>query len=59
MKTKKYKKVDRNTRAGNDGRLIRCPYCNKETTVYHFAWSGIKCQNCKKMVDKNEWKTLA
>ena len=59
MKTKKYKKVDRDTRAGYDGRLIRCPYCKNETKVYHFAWSGIECQSCKRMVDKNEWKTLA
>jgi len=32
------KKVDRYTRAGNDGKLIQCPECGEQSRVYHFAW---------------------
>jgi len=49
------KKVDRYTRAGNDGRLIKCPHCKKIKRVYHFAWSAVKCSGCSNMVDKSEW----
>jgi ribosomal protein S27E len=51
-------KVDRYTRAGQYGRMISCPHCKNKTTVFHFAWSGLKCQKCKKMVDKNEWNVV-
>ena len=51
-------KVNRYTRAGQWGRMIRCPHCKNITTVYHFAWSGLQCQKCKKMVDKNEWDVV-
>jgi ribosomal protein S27E len=48
-------KVNRDTRAGNWGRMIRCPFCQEIKTVYHFAWGAVQCQKCKKMVDKPEW----
>lgn len=51
------KKVDKYTRAGKNGRIIICPKCNNDTTVYHFSWSALTCQHCKKDVDKYNWKT--
>ena len=49
------KKVDRYTRAVNDGKLIQCPECGEQSRVYHFAWAGLACQGCSAMVDKGEW----
>ena len=48
--------VNRNTRAGKNGKEIICPHCNKNSRVYHFSWSAAGCLNCKKMVNKNEWR---
>ena len=32
--------------------------CNKVTTVYHFSWSALSCQQCGSMVNKYDWWTL-
>ena len=50
-----WKPLDRWTRAGSTGRVIRCPHCGLEKRVYHFSWSAVTCQGCKRMVDKYEW----
>ena len=47
------KYVDRNTRAGVDGKQIICPLCDKSSTVYHFSWSALECGGCHSMVEKN------
>ncbi len=49
------KSVDRYTRAGNKGKVIICPLCNTEATVYHFAWSALGCQSCKQMINKTDY----
>jgi len=49
------KEVNRYTRAGKDGKLIVCPVCQAITMVYHFAWSGLKCKECKAYVAKPAW----
>ena len=41
-----------------DGKIIVCPECNKVTTVYHFSWSALGCQECGAMVEKNQWRLL-
>ena len=33
----KLKKVNRYTRAGNNGKVIVCPECNHHQEVYHFS----------------------
>ena len=48
-------KVDRYTRAGNNGKVIICPECNNEARVFHFSWSALGCQDCNAMVDKYDW----
>ena len=47
--------VTKSTRAPRMGRQIVCPECNTTATVYHFAWSGLQCQHCEKMIDKYDW----
>ena len=34
------------------GKSIICPNCKTEHTVYHFDWSAIRCNVCKKDVQK-------
>ena len=47
--------VNKNTRAGKDGKQIICPQCDKSATVYHFAWSALECDGCHSDVEKNAW----
>ena len=49
------KRVDRHTRAGVLGRDIICPLCAEVLTVYHFSWSALICEHCKKIVSKYEF----
>ena len=48
--------VNRYTRAGNNGKAIKCPNCCASATVFHFSWSALGCQHCKYIVDKYDWK---
>jgi endogenous inhibitor of DNA gyrase (YacG/DUF329 family) len=54
MDTVQIKKVDRYTRAGEDGRVIVCK-CNAPIRVFHFAWTAIKCVDCGQDVKKEEY----
>lgn len=53
------KKVDKNTRAGKEGRTIYCPECNTPNKVYHFSWSAITCGGCKQMIDKYHFSVIS
>jgi len=50
-----FKTLDRYTRAGHEGKEIKCPHCGVYGWVYHFKWCALTCQGCGKMIDKNEW----
>ena len=53
-----YKKVNRYTRAGYQGREIICPMCDTVSTVYHFGWSSLSCQHCDcNYIPKISWWT--
>ena len=52
-----YKKVNRYTRAGYQGREIICPACDTVSTVYHFAWATLNCQHCDTPIVKISWWT--
>ena len=47
--------VNRYTRAGRDGKVITCPYCMSSYPVYHFSWSALVCQECKRTVEKYDY----
>ena len=49
-------KVNRYTRAGQNGKFIICPHCNQGAFVFHFSWSALSCQHCDTMINKNDWK---
>ncbi len=48
--------VNRFTRAGYNGKVIICPQCNNEATVFHFAWSALSCTHCGSSVNKTSWR---
>ena len=48
-------KVNKNTRAGHQGKDIVCPKCNHVGKVYHFTWGNLGCINCKKIINKYDW----
>lgn len=50
-------RVNKHTRCGyyRGYREIQCPECDFRQPVFHFAWSAITCQNCRKMIDKYNW----
>ncbi len=48
--------VNKFTRAGYNGKVIICPQCNNEATVFHFAWSALSCTHCGSSVNKTSWR---
>jgi len=45
----------KHTRVKRFGSHIQCPNCRSISKVYHLAWSGLGCQHCKEMIDKQNW----
>ncbi len=43
------------TRAGKNGKLVRCPVCESTRKVYNFSFSSLTCPQCKTCVQKEEW----
>ena len=50
-----FKPVNRYTRAGKNGKQIKCPNCQSVRRVYHFNFSGLTCPECKESVEKSDW----
>jgi|TARA_R110000751_G_scaffold144778_1_gene248373 ribosomal protein S27E len=55
----KQQRVNKNTRAGKNGKCIQCPDCGHKAIVYHFAWGASTCGwqagGCDRIVEKNDW----
>ena len=52
---RKFKPVPKWTHPGKKGKTIYCPDCMHGTHVGHFAWSTLRCPQCKAQTDKYEW----
>ena len=50
-----FKNLNRYTRAGREGKNIKCPNCGAYEWIYHFSWSSLRCQACDKRIKKDEW----
>ena len=50
--------VNKNTRAGYNGKWIRCPECQQTTKVYHFSWSALVCMCCRESIEKTDWRLV-
>ena len=55
MTTLYFTNVNRYTRAGKNGKQLKCPKCQSVRTIYHFNWSGLTCPECKESIDKLDW----
>ena len=55
MTTIHFTNVNRYTRAGKNGKQLKCPKCQSVRTIYHFNWSGLTCPECKESIDKYNW----
>jgi len=53
--TVSFKPITKHARAGKWGKHIMCPNCRSISKVYHFSWSGLQCQQCKELIDKQLW----
>ena len=53
------KLVNKHTRAGYNGKWIKCPNCSQTSRVFHFSWSALGCLGCKEMIDKENWNLEA
>ena len=55
-------KVNKNTRAGTNGKCLACPQCGHKQVVYHFAWFSIACGwksgGCAEQIEKNDWLVI-
>ena len=54
----KYNYVNRYTRAGVNGKWIKCPNCLQTSKVFHFSWSALTCQCCRESVEKHDWRLV-
>ena len=50
-----FEKVTGRTRAGKNGKLVRCPVCEHTRKVYNFSFSSLTCPHCKTCVNKEDW----
>ena len=48
-------KVKKSARAGKYGKDLFCPCCQNQITVYHFNWSSLTCNKCKRNIEKYDW----
>ena len=55
MTTITFNPITKYTRAGRKGKHILCPNCKSVSKVYLFAWTGLVCQHCGTMIDKQLW----
>ncbi len=55
MTTMTFKPITKYARAKRRGTHILCPNCGTVAKVYHFAWTGLGCQCCGRMIDKQLW----
>ena len=53
--TDHFEKVTGRTRAGKNGKLVRCPVCEHTRKVYNFSFSSLTCPHCKTCVNKEDW----
>jgi len=52
--------VNKNTRAGKNGKCLACPQCGHKQVVYHFAWFSMCCgwKCCAEQIEKNDWLVI-
>lgn len=49
-------KITKYTRAGKKGKFICCPACEHTFKIFHFAWYSVRCEKCKTVTQKYDFK---
>lgn len=55
----KFRLVNRHTRAGSAGKVLKCPKCGATHKVFSFQWKSLGCPSCNALVNKYEWLVCA
>ena len=50
-----YQLICKRSRAGKNGKNIKCPHCESITRIYRLSFSSLTCPSCKQSTDKYEW----
>ncbi len=50
-----FEQVTGRTRAGKNGKDLKCPCCETKMRIYHLSWTSLQCRYCHTDVPKNEW----
>ena len=53
--TEHYERVTGRTRAGKNGKNLKCPVCESTRRVFNFSFSALTCPSCKSCVNKEDW----
>ena len=53
--TEDYALMTKRSRAGKNGKNLKCPQCEHVRRIYHLSWSSLTCPSCKESIDKYEW----
>ena len=50
-----FEQVTGRTRAGKNGKDLKCPRCENKMRIYHLSWTSLQCRYCHTDVPKKEW----
>ena len=53
--TEDYQLMTKRSRAGKNGKNIKCPHCEFVYRIHHLSWTSLTCMSCKQNIDKYEW----
>ncbi len=53
--TEHFEKVTGRSRAGKNGKNLKCPVCETTRRVFNFSFSSLTCPSCKSCVNKEDW----
>ena len=50
-----YALMTKRSRAGKNGKNLKCPECEHVTRIYRMSFSSLICPSCKQSIDKYDW----
>lgn len=50
-----YALMTKRSRAGKNGKNLKCPECENVTRIYRMSFSSLICPSCKQSIDKYDW----
>ena len=50
-----YALMTKRSRAGKNGKNLKCPECENVTRIYRMSFSSLTCPSCKQDINKYDW----